>query len=390
MADEPRDVPARGRHAAVPFWRDVRVLSGISQLAVLAAVLLVGAFLIGNLFTSMDRRGFLPDFGFLSQAADFEIGEHTIPYEPSDTFSAALLVGLVNTLMVSAVGIVIATLLGLLIGIARLSRNWLVARLALAYVELFRNTPLLVQLFVIYFVVFLQFPAVRDAIELPGSVFLSQRGVYLPRPELQAEGGTWLLVVLVTLVLAGGAWWLATLGLRPIAVSLLVGLPILAWLILPSVPLTFELPEHGTFNLSGGLKLTPEFAALTVGLGLYTAAFIAEIIRGGIEAVSKGQREAARSIGLRESQTLRLVVLPQALRIIIPPLTSQYLNLIKNSSLALVVGYADLFNISRTVSELTAQPVAVIVLVMGFYLVISLVTSFLMNLYNRRVQIVER
>jgi general L-amino acid transport system permease protein len=297
------------------------------------------------------------------------------------------------------VGIVIATLLGLLIGIARLSRNWLVAKLALAYVELFRNTPLLVQLFVIYFVVFLQFPAARDAIELPGSVFLSQRGVYLPRPELEANGGTWLIVVLVTLVLAGGAWWLAgrreaagrrTLGLRPLAVGLLIGLPLLAWLLLPSAPVSFEVPEHGNFNFSGGVKLTPEFAALTVGLGIYTAAFIAEIIRGGIEAVSKGQREAARSIGLRESQTLRLVILPQALRIIIPPLTSQYLNLIKNSSLALVVGYADLFNVSRTVSELTAQPVAVIVLVMGFYLVVSLATSFLMNLYNRRVQLHER
>jgi general L-amino acid transport system permease protein len=366
---------------------------------VLALVLLVGAYLLGNLISAMDRRGFLPDLGFLGQAADFEIAEHAIAYEPTDTFGTALLVGLINTLMVSAVGIVLATVLGLVIGIARLSRNWLVARLALTYVELFRNTPLLVQLLVIYFVVFLQMPPVRDAIALPGPVFLSQRGVYLPRPELQATGGPWLVTVVVALLAAGAAWRVAgrreaagrsTRGLRWVAVGLVIGLPVLAWLALPGVPLTFDVPEQGGFNFSGGLKLTPEFAALTVGLGLYTAAFIAEIIRGGILAVSTGQREAARSIGLSERQTLRLVVLPQALRVIIPPLTSQYLNLIKNSSLALVIGYADLFNISRTVSELTGQPVAVIVLVMAVYLVISLLTSLVMNLYNRRVQITER
>jgi general L-amino acid transport system permease protein len=398
MAPEPREGP-RAHHAPVPFWRDIRVLSGISQLVVLGAVLLVGAFLFGNLITAMDRRGFLPDLGFLSQAADFEIAEHAIPYEPSDTFGTALLVGLINTLMVSVLGIVIATLLGLVIGIARLSHNWLVAKLALGYVELFRNTPVLVQLLVIYFVVFLQMPPVREAIALPGGIYLSQRGVYVPRPELQVDGGLWLGSIVLTLVLAGAAWLLAsrreaagrsTLGLRWLAVALLIGLPVLTWLALPSAPLTFEVPEHGNFNFSGGLKLTPEFAALTFGLGIYTAAFIAEIIRGGIQAVGLGQREAARAIGLSERQTLRLVILPQALRVIIPPLTSQYLNLIKNSSLALVIGYADLFNVSRTVSELTGQPVAVIALVMGVYLVISLITSLLMNLYNRRIQIKER
>jgi general L-amino acid transport system permease protein len=399
MGHEPDDARSRGRHAAVPFWRDVRVLSGLSQLLVLAAVLLLGAFLLGNLVSAMERRGFLPDLGFLGQVADFEIAEHAIPYEPSDTFGTALLIGLINTLIVSVLGIIIATLLGLVIGIARLSRNWLVARLALGYVELFRNTPVLVQLLVIYFVVFLQLPPVREAIALPGPVYLSQRGVYLPRPELQVAGGPWLIVVLIALSAAAVAWLVAgrreaagrsSLGLRWIAVAVLVGLPALVWLALPSAPVTFDIPEHGNFNFTGGLKLTPEFAALTVGLGIYTAAFIAEIIRGGIQAVSTGQREAARAIGLSEGQTLRLVILPQALRIIVPPLTSQYLNLIKNSSLALVIGYADLFNVSRTVSELTGQPVAVIFLVMGVYLVISLFTSLLMNLYNRRIQLTER
>jgi general L-amino acid transport system permease protein len=221
----------------------------------------------------------------------------------------------------------------------------------------------------------------------------------MPRPELQVAGGPWLLVIVLALLSAGSAWLVAgrreaagrsSLGLRWVAVVLLLVLPVVAWLALPSAPLTFDIPEHGNFNFTGGLKLTPEFAALTVGLGIYTAAFIAEIIRGGIQAVSTGQREAARAIGLSEGQTLRLVILPQALRVIIPPLTSQYLNLIKNSSLALVIGYADLFNLSRTVSELTGQPVAVIVLVMGVYLVISLLTSLLMNLYNRRIQLTER
>ena len=307
--------------------------------------------------------------------------------------------GLINTLMVSAVGILIATLLGLVIGVARLSRNWLVAKLALGYVELFRNTPLLLQLLVIYFVVFLQLPPVRESIAIAGGIYLNQRGVYLPRPEMTPDGAAWLVSVLAAILVGGAIWFLAgrrdaagrsTTGLRPLAVAVLVCLPVAAWWLLPSPPVTVESPELGRFNLEGGLRFTPEFAALTLGLALYTAAFIAEIIRGGIESVSKGQREAARAVGLRESQTLRLVVLPQALRVIIPPLTSQYLNLIKNSSLALAIGYADLFNISRTMSELTGQPVAVIVIVMAVYLVISLLTSLVMNVYNRAVQIHER
>ena len=301
--------------------------------------------------------------------------------------------------MVSILGIFLATLLGLVIGIARLSHNWLLRKLALGYVELFRNTPLLVQLFVIYFVVFLQLPGVRDSIQLPGSIYLSQRGLFMPRPELASEAGLWLVFVVIGIVAAGTAWFMAgrreaegrpTGRLRPVAVLVLFGLPALGWFVVSGDPVTFEQPVLGKFNLTGGLEFSPEFAALVAGLALYTAAFIAEIIRGGIEAVSKGQLEAARALGLKESEILRLVVLPQALRIIIPPLTSQYLNLIKNSSLALAIGYSDLFNVSRTISEQTSQPVAVIIMVMAVYLVISLLTSLLMNFYNRRVQIHER
>ena len=387
------------QHAAVPFWRDVRVLAVFSQVVVLAAVLVLGGLLLANLVSAMDARGFLPDYGFLGLTAGFEIAEKIVPYDPSDTYAEALFIGLLNTLWVSIVGIILATILGLIIGIARLSRNWLVNRLALAYVELFRNTPLLVQLFVIYFVVFLQLPPVAEALVLPGPVYLSQRGLYAPRPELADGGTSWLSFVVIAIVVAGTLWYVAsrrdasgqpTHALRWLALLVLVGLPLLVWFLIPGGPLSFENPELGRFNFSGGLRFTPQFAALTLGLALYTAAFIAEIIRGGIEAVSKGQLEAARAIGLKESEMLRLVVLPQALRIIIPPLTSQYLNLIKNSSLALAIGYADLFNVSRTISEQTGQPVAVIVIVMAVYLVISLVTSLLMNIYNRRVQIKER
>jgi general L-amino acid transport system permease protein len=377
----------------------VRVLAVISQIVVLLVVLLVGALLLNNVLSAMTQRGIFPDFNFLGLTSGFEIAEKIVPYETSDTYARALTIGLLNTIWVSIVGIFLATIIGLIVGIARLSKNLLVGKLALGYVELFRNTPLLVQLFVIYFVVFLQLPPVRESIVLPGSIYLSQRGLYTPRPEVAESGAIWLAIVAIAIVVAGTMWFIAgrrdasgrpTRGLRPLGALVLFGLPAVAWFILSGDPITFEEPELGKFNLTGGLKFTPEFAALTLGLALYTAAFIAEIIRGGIEAVSKGQLEAARAIGLKESETLRLVVLPQALRIIIPPLTSQYLNLIKNSSLALAIGYADLFNVSRTISEQTGQPVAVIIIVMGFYLVISLLTSVLMNIYNRAVQIRER
>jgi general L-amino acid transport system permease protein len=376
----------------------VRVLALLSQGLALLAVAAVAWFLLDNLFTAMSRRGMTPDLGFLDSTAGFEISAIT-PYTPTDTYTAAFVAGLANTILVSVVGIVLATLLGLVIGIARLSRNWIVNRLALGYVELFRNTPLLVQLFVIYFAVFLQLPPVRESIALPGPVILNQRGVFLPRPELAAGASGWLLLVAVGVGIALVAWLVAgrreaagrpVPGLRVAGLAALVGLAIGGWLLAEPAPVSLDIPEQGRFNFSGGLVLSPEFAALTLGLALYTAAFIAEIVRGGIEAVSKGQREAARAIGLREGQTLRLVILPQALRIIIPPLTSQYLNLAKNSSLALLIGYADLFNVSTTISNQTGQPVTVILIVMGFYLLISLFTSVLMNLYNRRVQIQVR
>ncbi len=403
MADEPERTPRRvqggSSGTSVPFYRDVRVLAVITQLVFLAIVLLVVGWLLNNLLVNSESRGISTSLGWLDQRAGFTPAESTIPYTPDDTYARALLVGLINTIMVSVVGIFLATILGLIVGIARLSTNWLVNRIALTYVEIFRNTPLLVQLLVIYFVVFLQLPGVRDSIVLPLDMYLSQRGFYLPRPEVAADGVVWFVAVIVALMGFVGLWWYAgrredagrpTHGLRWIALAVLIGVPVLVWFLIPGGPLEFENPELGTFNLNGGLRFSPEFLALTVGLALFTAAFIAEIIRGGIQAVSKGQLEAARTIGLKEGEVLRLVILPQALRIIIPPLTSQYLNLIKNSSLALAIGYADIFNVSRTVSEQTGQPVAVLIIVMAVYLIVSLATSLLMNIYNRTVQIHER
>jgi general L-amino acid transport system permease protein len=403
MAGEPSGAPegaqGGGSGASIPFYRDVRVLAVITQIVFLAIVLVVIGWLLNNLLVNSEARGISTTLGWLDQRAGFTPAESVIPYTADDSYARALLVGLLNTIMVSVVGIFLATIIGLIVGVARLSSNWLVSKVALAYVELFRNTPVLVQLLVIYFVVFLQLPPVRESIRLPLDMYLSQRGFYLPRPELAANGAVWFVVVIVAVVGFFGLWWLAgrreaagrpTLGLRWIAAALLLGLPLLVWFLIPGGPLAFENPELGSFNLAGGLRFSPEFLALTVGLALFTAAFIAEIIRGGIQAVSKGQLEAARTIGLKEGEVLRLVILPQALRIIIPPLTSQYLNLIKNSSLALAIGYADIFNVSRTVSEQTGQPVAVLMIVMAVYLVVSLVTSVLMNFYNRMVQIHER
>jgi general L-amino acid transport system permease protein len=392
------DEPSR-EHASIPFYRDVRVLAVITQFVFLVVVLLFIGWLLGNLISNSTTRGISTSLSWLDVRAGFTPAESVIPFTADDTHARALLVGLLNTIMVSVVGIFLATVLGLIVGIARLSSNWLVSKTALTYVEIFRNTPVLVQLLVIYFVVFLQAPKVRDSIVLPLDMYLSQRGFYMPRPELAPDGPIWLVSILIALVVFFALWWLAgqreaagrpTMGLRWIATAVLLGLPLLVWFLIPGGPLAFENPELGAFNLTGGLRFSPEFLALTVGLALFTAAFIAEIIRGGIQAVSKGQLEAARTIGLKEGEVLRLVILPQALRIIIPPLTSQYLNLIKNSSLALAIGYADVFNVSRTVSELTGQPVAVLVVVMAFYLIVSLATSVLMNIYNRMVQIHER
>ena len=388
---------AAGR-APVPPWRNVRVLRAVAQVIVVVAVAALVAFLLRNLVTAMGQRGLTFGFGFLDTTAGFEIAETPIPYSATDTYGEAFLVGLLNTVFVSVTGIVLATLLGLVVGVARLSGNCLVNRIAAAYVELIRNTPLLVQLFLLY-ALLLQLPPIARSIALPGAVFLNQRGLFVPAPELTPSFGRWAMFALAGIVAAVVIRIVASRraragrpvrGLGRAALLVLVAVPWVGWFTAFQAPVQVEAPIQGRFNFTGGLALSPEFTALLTGLVVYTAAFIGEVVRGGIQAVRRGQIEAAHALGLSPRDTLRLVVFPQALRVIVPPLTSQYLNLAKNSSLAIAIGYPDLFNVSRTMANQTGQPVSVIVLVMGTYLAISLATSLVMNLYNRHVQVVER
>jgi general L-amino acid transport system permease protein len=385
------------RSSAIAPWRDERVLRIAAQVVVVAIVAIVVGLMVRNLLSAMDARGLGFGFSFLGRSAGFDISESPISYSPSDTYARAFLVGVLNTLFVSFVGIILATILGVVVGVARLSPNWLVQRIVGGYVELMRNTPLLVQLFILYFAVFLQLPAVAQSITLPGSVSINQRGVFMPAPQLAAGFLAWfafLAVGVVGLVVArrisrrredAGH---AIHGLRIAGWAWLVAMAVIGWIV--TSPINWDVPVQGNFNFTGGLSLTPEFTALLVGLVLYTAAFIGEVVRGAIQAVRQGQWEAARALGLSEGDTLRRVVFPQALRIIVPPLTSQYLNLVKNSSLAIAIGYPDLFKVGQTMANQTGQPVPVIILVMSTYLAISLATSALMNLYNRRVQVLER
>jgi general L-amino acid transport system permease protein len=368
------------------------------QILFVAIVVAVGGFLVHNTLVNLGRQNIATGFGFLGREASFAIGESLIAYAPSDTYARAFLVGLVNTLYVAILGIVLATILGMVIGIARLSRNWLIAKLSLVYVETFRNIPLPLQL--LFWWTFLRegAPAPRQAWRpLPG-VFVSDRGLEFPVPQSN-PAHLWIFLAFV-LGLAGAiavSRWargrqMATGAQFPsgwAGFGLIVGLPLLVFLAAGS-PLVFDWPALKGFNFSGGGAISPEFAALLFGLTIYTASFIAEIVRAGILSVSWGQSEAASALGLRPALTMRLVVLPQALRVIIPPITSQYLNLTKNSSLAVIIGYPDLVSIANTTMNQTGQAVEGIALIMAVYLAISLTIALSMNLYNRAVALVER
>lgn len=394
-AELPPESPDRLRRA---FWRDDRFIQVVAQLIILAAVSGLLFFALANMANALARQGIALGFDFLNSAAGFDIGESLIAYASTDTFARALLVGLLNTLLVSVLGIVFSTALGLVVGIARLSSNWLVNRLAWLFVELMRNVPLLVLLIFIYTAFFLKLPRARQAIEI-GPLYLSNRGVAIPWAE---PGPTWLPFVYLCTVSVGLAVAVA-IGMRiwqqlsdrpkPIVAPALLTCVVLigvSWAILPQPPLDWTYPEIAGFNFRGGRVLTPEFMALLLGLVIYTAGFIGEAVRAGIQSVPKGQIEAARALGLNGRRMLQLVILPQALRVIVPPLTSQYLNLTKNSSLAVAIGYPDLFGISGTVINQTGRAVEMIGVVMAVYLSISLLTSALMNWYNRRVRLVER
>ncbi|MCA1940815.1 MAG: amino acid ABC transporter permease [Caenispirillum bisanense] len=375
------------------FLNDTRVRAVLYQILTIGAVVAIAAYLVNNTLTNLAARDIATGFGFLEREAGFDISESVIGYTPADTYGRVLLAGLMNTLKVSIIGIVLATLLGTIVGIARLSNNWLVAKFASVYVEGLRNIPLLLQLFFWYALIQTALPHPRDALQPLEGLFLSNRGFRFPYPVWETG---WTLALVGLALAAVATWWLnrrasriqGETGRRPNvigpAIALFVGLPLALWAV-AGAPTAIDVPELTGFNFRGGARVTPEFAALLVGLTLYTASFIAEIVRGGILAVPYGQTEAAVAIGLRRGLVMRLVLLPQALRVIIPPLTSQYLNLTKNSSLAIAIGYPDLVATANTSINQTGQAVEGVAIIMAVYLTVSLSISAFMNWYNGHI-----
>ncbi len=379
------------------LWFDERTRGLIYQLLVILGLALFTAFIVSNTIANLQRAGLASGFGFLFDQAFFDINQKLVEYSSTSTFGRALIVGMLNTVLVSAMGIVAATGLGFFAGILRLSPNFLLSRMVGAYVEITRNVPLLLQI-IFWWVLLSGLPKVRDSLSIGDSVFLNNRGMRLPAPLFE-PGFVWVAAA----VLAGIA---ATVlvshwskrrqivsGKRfPVAwsgLALIVGLPVVVYWIAGS-PLAWDVPEPTRFNFRGGFNVTPELVALWIALSTYTGAFISEIVRAGILSVGKGQTEAAGSLGLRPGPTMRLIVIPQALRVIIPPLTSQYLNLTKNSSLAIAIGYQDLVSIGGTILNQSGQALEVVGIWMVVYLSLSLLTSLFMNWYNRRIALVER
>ena len=371
----------------------------VSQLLVVIGLVLFLWYITNNLIHNIEIRGITTGFDFLNQPAGFGISESPIPYSESSTYLRAFLVGLANTLIVSFTGIVFATILGLIIGIARLSKNYLISKLALAYIEFFRNIPILLQILFWYNVVLAALPRPRQSIELATGFFLNNRGFYIPKPIL--ENGAWVIgvaiILAIIIIYALNKWANKKLEeegkeyfILPWGIVIFFVLPILAYYIMGK-PISFENPILRGFNFRGGLNYTPEFLALTFALSIYTATYIAEAIRSGIEAVAKGQKEAAASLGLSSYQSLKFVVLPQAIRIAIPPIINQYLNLTKNSSLATAVGYPELVSVfAGTALNQTGQAIEIILITMLVYLSISLFISLILNIINKKLEIKER
>lgn len=379
--------------------RDVRFWKITGQVIAVVVIISVVVIITDNLLYNLQQLGMAFGFDFLNSQASFDIGESLILYSPSDSFGRAMIVGFINSLRVMALGIVFATLVGLVLGIARLSNNWLVRNIALVYVEIFRNTPLLLQLFFWYFAVFLKLPPVEQSFTVANLLFLNQRGVFVPWLLGNATTGIWVLLLAIGIVGAAWVWrWRFRVMLeqghpgRQVwwAMGAIATALILALIVTRREPFLLSWPQVSDGAIQGGLQLSPEFCALLVGLVFYTASFIAEIVRGGIQAVPKGQWEAASALGLKSSRVMQLVILPQALRVIIPPLTSQYLNLAKNSSLAIAIGFPDVYQVASTTFNQTGRAVEVMLLIAVTYLTISLLISLVMNFINSKVQLKER
>ncbi len=382
----------------VSFWYDPGKRSILYQLGTIIMVGLLGYYLISNTTANLEKQSIASGFGFLKKEASFEIGESLISYSAADTYARALIVGTLNTLKVSFIGIILTIILGTFIGIARLSTNWLVAKLTAIYIEVFRNIPILLQLFFWYALFYEILPSPRQALNPSVGVFLSNRGLVFAVPQPHPAYWYMLLAFLIACV----AVYLLkrwaqkrqekTGQIFPVfrvSLGLMIGLPLLVWW-LGGAPTAMDIPELKGFNFKGGMNVSPEFTALLLGLMLYTAAFVAEVVRAGIQAVSHGQTEAAMSLGLKPGQILSLVILPQAMRVIIPPLTSQMLSLAKNSSLAVAIGYPDFVSVAGTAINQTGQAIEGVAMIMFVYLCFSLTTSAFMNWYNKKMALVER
>lgn len=391
----------QGSAPRVSLWNDPQKRALIYQAIVVLAFLIFAAYIISNTAANLEKRGIASGFGFLQTPAGFDVGMSPfLKYDASKaTHGTVLIVGVLNTLLVAITGIVIATILGFIIGVLRLSPNWLVSRIAYWYVEILRNIPLLLQLLFWYFAVLGTLPSKRESISIFDLFFLNIEGLFGPLPLPQ--DGFWMILVAIVIAIVGIVAIKRWAQKRQdetgqqfpvflVSIGLLVGLPLIATVI-AGFPMEFEHPQQNRFGLRGGMIILPEFAALILGLSLYTAAFIAEIVRAGIQAISKGQTEAAYALGVRPTVTMRLVIIPQALRVIVPPLTSQHLNLTKNSSLAVAIGGAEIVAIfAGTSLNQAGQAIEIIAITMTFYLTVSLLISMFMNWYNRRIALVER
>lgn len=379
----------------IPFWRDSRILNIVAQIIVLAIVIAIFAFFGNNLAINFRKLGLNFGFDFIDRAASFDLADPPFPYSPTDPYFKAILVGLINSLKIILFGLIIATVLGVTIGIARLSNNWLVRNLAAIYVETLRNTPLLLQLFFWYFAVFLRLPKVENAINFGKILFFSNRGIDIPWFVFSLRTVISILLVFAAIILAILFWQKRIKAMEETGRAGQKWLIFLFAILIIAIAffcfgIDWNLPQYENNSLIGGIKLSPEFATLLIGLSIYTASFIAEVVRAGIQSVNTGQWEAAKALGLNSGLVMQLVIFPQALRVMIPPLTSEFLNLAKNSSLAIAIGYNDVYAISNTISNQTGKAVEMLIILVSIYLIINLVISLAMNKLNKSVELKER
>lgn len=379
----------------IPFWRNSRVLSIIFQIVILAIVIAIFIFFGNNLANNFRRLGLNFGFDFLTRNASFDIANPPLKYSPSDPYFKAILVGLVNSLQVMFFGIILATIIGITVGIGRLSDNWVVRKLATIYVETLRNTPLLLQLFFWYFAVFLKLPRIENALNIGNTIYLSNRGMNIPWFVTNGKTISSFLAIAIVIILAVFFWRKRINVIEETGGSGRQWLYLLIASIVIAIAAFFfgidwNLPQYDSNSIAGGINLAPELATLLIGLSIYTASFIAEVVRAGIQSVSKGQWEAARALGLKPGLVMQLVIFPQALRVMIPPLTSEFLNLAKNSSLAIAIGYNDVYAISNTISNQTGKAVEILLILVSIYLTINLIISLAMNQLNKLVQLKER